>query len=121
MRSDREGQPHIHARRIAVHRSVEKSVDLGEGDDLVEFALDLDAAHAEDRAVEVNVFTTAELRVKPGSNLEQAGNAASQHHSTGGRLGDAAEDLEQRAFTGAVAADNAHHLAWLYLEGDILQ
>ena len=38
-----------------------------------------------------------------------------------GRLGDAAQDLEQRALAGAVAADDAEHLALLDLEADILQ
>ena len=39
----------------------------------------------------------------------------------GRRLGDAGEDLQQRALPRAVAADDADHLATLDLEGDILQ
>ena len=38
-----------------------------------------------------------------------------------GRLGDAAEDLQQRALARAVAADDADDLALLDLEGDVLQ
>ena len=38
-----------------------------------------------------------------------------------GRLGDAAQDLEQRALAGAVAADDADDLALLHLEAHILQ
>jgi hypothetical protein len=41
-------------------RRIEELLDLGEGDDLVEFAFDLDAAHAEDRAVQEDVFATVE-------------------------------------------------------------
>src|SRR5262249_47029703 len=52
---------------------------------------------------------------------EQADNAAAQLGAAGGRLDDAAEDLEQRRFAGAVAADQADHLAGLDLEADVLQ
>ena len=44
MRRDREGQPHIHAAAVALDRRVEKLFDLGEGDDLVEFARNLRVA-----------------------------------------------------------------------------
>jgi hypothetical protein len=44
MRSDRKGETHIHTRRIALYRRVEKFLYFCEGNDLVEFALDLDAA-----------------------------------------------------------------------------
>ena len=33
---DREGQAHVHAARIALHRRIEEFLDLREGDDLVE-------------------------------------------------------------------------------------
>ena len=39
----------------------------------------------------------------------------------GRRLGDAGEDLQQRALSRAVAADDADHLAALDLEGDIAE
>ena len=38
-----------------------------------------------------------------------------------GRLGDAREDLEQRRLAGAVAPDDAEHLAALDLEADVLE
>jgi ABC-type glutathione transport system ATPase component len=41
-------------------RRIEELLDLGERDDLVEFAFHLDAAHAEDRAVQEDVFATVE-------------------------------------------------------------
>ena len=42
------------------------------------------------------------------------------HHPAGGG-GDAREDLEQRALAGAVAPDDAQHLALLDREGDVVQ
>ena len=38
---DGEGQPHVHPRGVALDRRVEELLDLGEGDDLVELAIDL--------------------------------------------------------------------------------
>src|ERR1700731_3446410 len=102
-------------------RRVEEFLDLGEGDDLVEFAFDLDAAHAEDRAVQENVFSTSQFGMKSGANLEQSGHTASKRHPPSRRFGDAAQDLEQRAFACAVATDNAEDLASLDLEADILE
>src|SRR5246127_1372346 len=100
---------------------IEELLDLGEGDDLVEFAFDLDPAHAEDRAVQEDVFATGQFGMKSGANLEQAGHTASKYHPPSRRFGDAAQDLEQRAFARAVAADNSQDLALLDLETDILE
>jgi hypothetical protein len=102
-------------------RRIEELLDLGEDDDLVEFAFDLDAAHAEDRAVQEDVFATGQFGMKSGANLEQAGHTASKCHPPSRRFGDAAQDLEQRAFARAVAADNSQDLALLDLETDILE
>ena len=43
------------------------------------------------------------------------------HGAALGRLGDAREDLEQRALAGAVAADDADDLAALDFEGDVTE
>src|ERR1700756_2476882 len=100
---------------------IEELLDLGEGDDLVEFAFDLDPAHAEDRAVQEDVFATGQFGMKSGANLEQAGHTASKRHPPSRWFGDAAEDLEQRAFARAVATDDAQDFALLDLEADILE
>src|ERR1700730_3735770 len=102
-------------------RRIEEFLDLGEGDDLVEFAFDLDAAHAEDRAVQEDVFATGQFGMKSGTNLEQAGHTASKCHPPSRRFGYAAQNLEQRAFARAVAADNYQDLRLLDLETDILE
>ena len=121
MRRDGEGQAHIHSATVALDRRVEEFLDLGKGDDLIELARDLLPAHAEDRAIQEDVLATGQFGVKAGADLEQAADAAAQPHPPLGRLGDAAEDLEQRALAGSVAADDADDLALLDLEADILQ
>ena len=67
--------------------------------------------HAEDGAVEVDVLAAGELGVEAGADFEQAADAAAEVDAAGGRLGDAAEDFEQRDLAGAVAADDADDLA----------
>ena len=116
----RERQPHVHAAGVALHRRVEELLDLGERDDLVELPVDLAAAHAQDRAVEVDVLAAGQLGVEAGADLQQAADAAAELDLAGRRLGDPREDLQQRALAGAVAADDADDLARLDLEVDVL-
>src|SRR6185437_6589299 len=60
-----------------------------------------------------------ELGMKARADLEQARDPAAYRHPPLAWLGNAREHLEQRAFAGAVAADDAQHLAALNLEADI--
>src|SRR5664280_2281471 len=53
---DGESQAQIHAGGVVLYGGVEEAVDLGECDDLVELAADLGALHAQDGAVEIDVF-----------------------------------------------------------------
>jgi hypothetical protein len=87
-----------------------KRPDLGELDDLVELARDLAARHAEDRAAQEDVLAPRQLGVEAGADLEQAADPPFEPGVPGGRIGDAAQDLQQRALAGAVVADDADHL-----------
>ena len=106
---------------IALDRRIEKLLDLGKGDDLVKLAHDLGAGHAEDRAVEKDVLAAGQFRMKAGADFEQARDPAAQDRASARRLGDPAQNLQQRRFAGAVASDDAEHLAALDLEAHILQ
>ena len=76
VRRDGERQPHVHAAGVVLDRRVDEPLDLGEGDDLVELARDLRPAHAEDRAVEVDVLAPGQLGVEAGADLEQRADPA---------------------------------------------
>ena len=119
MGGDCEGEAQVHTGRVVFDRGVEEPLDLGERYDLVELAVDLSALHAEDGAVEINVLTAGQLQVEAGADLEQAANPAAELNPALGRLGDAREDLEERALACAVAADHADDLARRDLERDI--
>ena len=90
-------------------------------DDLVELASDLGARHAEDGAVEIDVLAARQLGMKAGADLEQACDAALDRHLALGRLGDARQNLQKRGLAGAIAADDADHLAALDLKAHVLE
>ena len=97
--------------RVVLDGRVDELLDLGERDDLVELPLDLAAAHAEDGAVQIDVLAAGQLRMEAGADLEQRADAAVDLDAPRRRLGDARQDLQQRALAGAVAADDADDLA----------
>ena len=70
---DGHGEPeaHVHARRVVLDRLVDELLQLGEGDDLVEAAVDLLARHAVERGVDVDVLAAGQLGVEAGAELEQ--------------------------------------------------
>ena len=97
------------------------SGDAGEVDDLVELAVDLGLFHAEDRAVEVDVFAAGQFGVEAGADFEEGADAAAHPDFAFGRLGDAAEDLEERGFARAVGSDDADDGSGLNFEGDVAE
>src|SRR5258708_6515331 len=107
MSRDRKRQPHIHPAGIMLYRCVQKLLDLGKGNDLVKFTLDLDSFHAEDRAVHIDIFAARQFIVKTRANLEQAADPPTDHRFTAGRFGYPGEYLEQRRFSCAVTPDYA--------------
>src|SRR5262249_3611957 len=68
-----------------------------------------------------DILAPRQLGVKAGADLQQACHPAPDDDAAGARVGDAREDLEERRLAGAVAADDAHHLAALDLERHVLQ
>ena len=121
MRRHGEGEADVHPARVALDRRVDEPLDAGELDDLVEAPLDLAALHPEDRTVQVDVLASCQLLVEARPDLEQAADPAADLGAPGRRRGDPGEDLQQRRLPGAVAADDAQHLALRYLEGDVLE
>jgi len=116
-----EGEAHVHAAGVALHGGVQELFHAGEVHDGVELTLDLLALHAQDGAVQVDVLAAGQLRVEAGADLQEASHATIHDDLAGGGLGDAGEDLEQGGFARAVSPDNAHHVALLHVEGDVLQ
>ena len=121
VRRDRKRKPHRHAARVALDRSVEKALDLGEGDDLVEAAPDLRPAHPEDGAVQIDVLAAGQLGMEPCSDLEQRSDPTGHIRVAACGLGDAREDLQQRGLACAVVPDQADDFALVDRQRDVAQ
>jgi hypothetical protein len=114
----REREPHRHAVRIVHHRLVQVDAELGELLDERHQRLPVDAVDA-----------TNELQVvEPGQvGLERAGEGQRPAHAhaavdaAGARLLGAAEQPDQRALAGSVAAQDADVAAARELEADVVQ
>src|SRR6516165_6160547 len=61
MRGHRKSEPNIHAARVALNWRIEKFLDFGKGNDLIELAANFIAAHAEYGAVKINVLAPGQL------------------------------------------------------------
>ena len=59
--------------------------------------------------------------MKAGADFEKAADASVKLDLARGRVGDLREDLQEGAFAGAVAADDADDFAFLNVEGDVAQ
>ena len=77
VRGDGEGQPHVHAAGVALHRRVDELPRRSEKATISSnLRVDLALAHAEDGAVEIDVLAAGELRVEAGADLQQTGDLA---------------------------------------------
>src|SRR5690348_13412906 len=121
MGGDGEGEAGVHAGGIVFDGSVEEFFGAGEGDDFVEAGGDFSALHAEDGAVEENVFAAGEFGMEAGADFEERAGAAGDFDFAGGGFGDAGEDFEEGGFAGAVASDDADDFAAEDVEGDVFE
>ena len=121
MRGHGKSEANIHAAGKMFDRRIQKFFDLGEGDDFIELLFDFEPRHAQDGSVEKNVFPSGQFRMKPGSYFQQAGHPALHFDPAGCRLGDPAEDFEERRFARAVASNDADDVSALDLERDVLE
>ena len=119
MRGHGKGEPHVHPAAVMLHGRIEKAIDAGEGDDGVELLANLGAPHAEDGAVEEDVLATSQLLIESGADFQKAPHAAIEIHFAMSHLRDPGQNLQQRAFSGAVSADEAEHFAASNVEGDV--
>ncbi len=74
-----------------------------------------------DGAVQENILPACQFRVEARTYFQQAGNTPLHANAAGGGGGCPAEYFQQGAFPCAVTADNAQHLALLYVEVHITQ
>jgi hypothetical protein len=121
MRRDREAEPHVHPRRVRAHRPVDRLLELGESDDLVEALADLRALQPVDRTVQEDVLAAREVGVEACAELQQRADPPPDGDAAPGRLDDPGDQAQQRRLPGAVPADEADGLARLDRQRHVLQ
>src|SRR5690606_20541829 len=112
---------HLHAARVVLDRRVEEALDTGKGHDLVEAALDFLPAHAENRPIHEDVLAPGQLGMKPCTGLEKGPDTAADEGTPPRRLGDARQDLEQRALPRTVPAHDADDITLADLERQVVE
>ncbi len=120
-RRDREAEPHGHPGRVRPHRTVDRVLELGEGDDLVEPLPDVGPAQPLDRAVQEDVLAPGEVEVEPRAELEERADPPFRTHRAGRRLDDPGDEPEQRRLPGAVPPDETDRLAASDGEGHVVE
>ena len=108
---DGEAEPHVHAGGVGLHRRVDELLHLGELDDLVEALVIFRLGQAEHDAVDEDVLAPGDLGMEAGAELDQRRDPSVHLDRAVGRLGDARDELQQRALAGSVAADDAERAA----------
>ena len=118
---DGERQPHRHAAGVGFHGLIDELADLGEFLDLRKLRVDLLAGEPQNRGVEVDVSRPVNSGLKPAPSSSSAATRPRTSNVAVGGMKNAGDDLQQRAFAGAVLADDAEGLAALDLEADIVE
>src|SRR5262249_38365640 len=104
-----------------LYGSTDKFLDFGKCNDLIKFPFDLPLAHAQDGAIEINIFRAGELGMETCADFQQAPNAAQQFRVSSCRFCDSRKNLQKGRFTGAIAADQANYFAPLNFERSVSQ
>ena len=118
---DGEGQLDEHPAGIALDRRVDELLDLRKRDDVRQLCVDLGFRHAEDGAVEVDVLAAGHLVMEADADLQHGGDPSFIEDLPPGRRGDPAEELQQRALSRPVLADNAERLSLAHVQIDPVQ
>ena len=119
---DREAEPHVHARRVVLHRGVDEPLEAGELDDVVEAAVEL--APSTGPRIEPLRYTFSRPDSsgwKPAPSSSRADTLPRVRLRALVGLEDAGQALEQRALAGAVGADEAEGGALGDLERHVAQ
>jgi hypothetical protein len=121
MGANGKSQSRHHAGRVILYLLIEKRTDSGKLGDRRKPPLHLVAFKPENRAADPRIFASCQRAVEAGAKRQDRRNAAMHLDAAGCRRGDAADDLQKRRLTGAVAADNADALALANFEAHIVE
>src|SRR5882672_7194405 len=121
VRGHGKAQAQAHAGRVALDRCIQELCYAGKFHHGVHLGGDLAVFHAQYGAVQINVLAAGEFFVKAGAHFEKRGDAARNVNFTGSGVGDFGQHFEKRAFSGAIAPDDAHDFTGIDTKRDIAQ
>src|SRR5438105_3830016 len=117
----REPETHVHPGGVGLDRCIDKVAKLREVDDLVKSVVNLPFREAEHDAVDEHVLSTGNLRMESGAKLDESRDPAVDLHRSHRRLRNAGDQLQGRAFAGAVSSDDAERRSSRHAERDVAQ
>ena len=97
MDGDGKPEPHVHAGRVRLDGRIDEVFHLRKVNDLVEAACDFALGQPEHDAVDEDILTAGDLRMKPGAELDEGRDAAVDAHASACRLRDAGHEFEEGA------------------------
>src|SRR5258708_3465779 len=103
------------------HRRVQKFLNFGKGNNLIEALSNFRFSHSQNRAVQKNILAPGKFRVKSRSDLKQTSKPPPQDHLALSRTGDARKNFQQRALTRTIPSDDPNHVSLTDIDAHILQ
>ena len=102
-------------------RRIKETLRLSEGHNLVKLPFDFPPRHSQDGPVQIDVLPARQVLMESHAHFQKVAHpAAHLRHSLSG-AGDPGEDFQQRGLAGPVAPQEADHLPFRHLKGDIAQ
>src|SRR5713226_6989986 len=116
-----KSQPDIHSAGVMLDRGIKEFLDLGKRNDLIETRNNLCSAHPQQGAVEEDIFTSGQFRMKSRTHLKQTSDPPAQLNVTFSGVSDARKNLEQSAFSRPIAANDRDHFTFFNVKINVAQ
>lgn len=118
---DGECEAHDHSGGICLDRFVDEFAKFREVDDPFFLALDFFPAHAEKKAVHIDVLSARHFRVEARPELQEPSDFSRNGYCAAVGQQDAGQNFKQRRFPGAVRPDDSESFAVRDTEADVLE
>src|SRR5215813_8083570 len=116
MRSHGKRKAQIHAARVVFDWRINKFFYLRKGYDFVKLTINFHPPHAQDCRVEINILPPGQLPMKASAYLQERTHPTVYFCTSGSRLGNTREELQQCTFPCAIATKDADDFTLSYLE-----
>ena len=118
---NRERKPYLHAGRIIFKLLVHEFFKLGEFNDIIVHTVNFPAREAQQRTVQIYIFTPRQLRVETDAKLNERHEFTRNRDLTLFRIVYLGNDLKERRFPAAVTPDDTEELALVDIKTDIFK